>query len=145
MPKTPIYNVNAVWDDPYDRPPERRSTTRFDARLKIKIGVHTREHKSPLVGSGIVRNISSESVYCTTKHDLKPGQKVLLLFHTTGCPEDSGISKKIMGSGRVARVDAGENRRFHVAIEFDRDLAENLEFAIFADYLHSISGIQSPS
>ena len=145
MPDTPLYDVNAVWNDPFDRPPERRGEARFDIRLKIKIAVDVDDSDKPLVGIARVRNVSTQGVYCLTKHRLKVGQEVKLQFFTQGCPTDSGLAQHIFGSGRVVRVDPVDRRRSNVAIQFDKDLSENIEFAIFADYLRSVSGIQSLS
>lgn len=145
MPDTPSYDVNAVWDDPYDRPPERRGESRFDIRLKIRIGVGVDDSEKLLVGIARVRNISTQGLYCLTKHRLKVGQEVKLQFFTQGCPTDSGIAKQIYGTGRVVRVDPVDKRRSNVALQFDKNLSENIEFAIFADYLRSVSGVRSPS
>ena len=145
MSDYPIYDVNAVWDDPFDRPPERREESRFDIRLKIKIAVTVDDSDTPLVGIARVRNISTQGVYCLTKHRLTVGQEVKLQFFTQGCPTDSGVAGQIYGTGRVVRVEPVDRRRSYVAIEFDKDLSENIEFAIFAEYLRSVSGIRSPS
>lgn len=145
MPDTPTYDVNAVWDDPFDRPTERRAESRFDIRLKIKIGVDVADSDKPLVGIARVRNISTQGLYCLTKHHLTVGREVKLKFFTQGCPTDSGIAGQIYGTGRVVRVDPVDRRRANVAIEFDKDLSENIEFAIFAEYLRSVSGMKSPS
>ncbi len=145
MPDTPNYDVNAVWDDPFDRPPERRSESRFDIRLKIKIAVKVADSDKLFVGIARVRNVSTQGVYCLTKHQLKVGQEVKLQFFTQGCPTDSGVSALIYGTGRVVRVDPVDRRRSNVAINFDKDLSENIEFAIFAEYLKSVSGMKSPS
>ena len=82
MPDTPFYDVNAVWDDPFDRQPERRATARFEVRLKIKIALKVEESEKPLVGVGRVRNISTEGLYCLTKHRLTSGDEVTLQFFT---------------------------------------------------------------
>lgn len=145
MSDSPNYDVNAVWDDPFDRPPERRGESRFDIRLKIKIAIEVAGSNKPLVGIVRVRNISTRGVYCLTKHRLTVGQHVKLQFFTKGCPTDSGVSGQIYGTGRVVRVEPVDRRRSNVAIEFDEDLSENIEFAIFAEYLKSVSGIRSPS
>ena len=145
MSDSPRYDVNAVWDDPFDRPPERRAESRFDIRLKIKIAVAVAQSDKPLVGMARVRNVSTQGVYCLTKHRLTVGQEVKLQFFTQGCPTDSGISGKIYGTGRVVRVEPVDRRRSNVALEFDKDLSENIEFAIFAEYLRSVSGMRSPS
>ena len=145
MPDTPSYDVNAIWDDPFDRPPERRAEVRFEIRLKIKIAVEVSDSDTPLVGIARIQNISTQGVYCLTKHRLTVGEEVRLQFFTRGCPTDSGIAKQIYGTGRVVRVDPVDKRRSKVALQFDKNLSENIEFAIFADYLRSVSGIQSPS
>ena len=145
MSDSPNYDVNAVWDDPFDRPPERRAEVRFDIRLKIKIAVEVPNRDKPLVGIGRIHNVSTQGVYCLTKHKLTIGQEVKLQFFTRGCPTDSGIAKQIYGTGLVVRVDPVDERRSNVAIQFAKNLSENIEFAIFADYLRSVSGIQSPS
>lgn len=139
------YDVNAVWEDPFDRPPEHRAESRFDIRLKIKIAVEVAESDKPLVGIARVRNISTQGVYCLTKHRLTVGQQVKLQFITQGCPTDSGVAGQIYGAGRVVRVEPVDRRRSNVAIEFDEVLSESIEFAIFAEYLRSVSGIKSPS
>lgn len=145
MPNTPSYDIHAVWDDPSDRPPERRAESRFDVRLKIKIAVNVANSEKLLVGIARVRNVSTQGLYCLTKHQLTVGQEVKLQFLTQGCPADSGIAQQLFGTGRAVRIDPIDGRRSNVAIEFDKDLSEDIEFAIFADYLKSISGIRSPS
>lgn len=145
MRDTPPYDIDAVWNDPFDRPPERRAEARFDLRLKIKIAVAVTDNEKPLVGIARVRNVSTQGVYCLTKHRLSVGQEVKLQFLTQGCPTESGVAKQLFGTGRVVRIDPVDKRRSNVAIQFDKDLSENIEFAIFADYLRSISGISSPS
>ncbi len=145
MPNTPPYDIDAVWDDPFDHPPERRAEARFDVRLKIKIAVKVADNEKPLVGIARVRNVSTQGVYCLTKHRLSVGQEVKLQFFTQGSPADSGVARQLLGTGRVVRIDPVDRRRSNVAIQFDNDLSENIEFAIFADYLKSISGMKSPS
>lgn len=145
MPNTPLYDINAVWDDPTERQPEHRAAARFEVRLKIKIALKVEESEKPLVGVGRVRNISTEGLYCLTKHRLTPGDEVTLQFFTQGCPTDSGLAQYVFGTGRVVRVDRVDTRRSMVAIQFDKNLSENIEFAIFADYLKSVSGIQNPT
>lgn len=146
MPNRQQYNVDAIWDDPFDRPPDNRSSSRFDIRIKIKIAVQLANKSAPLVGVGLVRNISTEGVYCMTKHRLSVGQEVKLLFLADRLPSDSGVSRKIVGTGKVVRVEPPDSEnRSHVAIKFDKDLGESIEFSIFSDYLRSISGLISPS
>ncbi len=145
MPSTPFYDVNAVWEDPTDKRPELRAAARFPVRLKIKIALRVEESEAPLVGIGRVQDISTDGLYALTKHRLTAGDDVTLQFYTQGRPTDSGVGQYVFGSGRVVRVDRVDARRSMVAIQFGKSLSENIEFAIFADYLKSLSGIQNPS
>ncbi len=145
MRDKPSYDIDAVWDDPFDRPPERRAEARFEVKLKFKIAVNVADNEKPLVGVGRVIKISTQGVYCLTKHRLRVGQEVKLQFFSQGCPTDSGVARQLFGTGRIVRIDSVDERRSNVAIQFDECLSENIEFAIFADYLKSISGIRSPS
>ena len=138
MPRTP-YDVNASWDDPYDRPKERRHASRASSRFQVKIAVALANKESPLVGPGVVHDISVSGLRCRTKHRLAPGQPITLLVPTSNFPSEMGLPKKFLGGAQVVRSKLGPDGVSEVALRFDEDLRDDIQLAVFVDHLSSLA------
>jgi hypothetical protein len=138
MPRTP-YDVNASWDDPFERRTERRVAPRVPARFTVKIGVKLAHKRAPLVGPGIVDEVSSIGLRCRTKHRLAPGQSVQLYISTKAFPPELALPKAFFGQAQVVRATLAEEDVSHVALRFDEALRDDIHLAIFVDHLHSLA------
>ena len=143
MPNRQIYDIHAEWDDPYDRPPEHRKARRCAARFVIKVALESMLARAPLVGPSVVKNISTQGIYFLTKHRLTPGQQVKLRIPTREVPGATGLPEAFMGGGRVVRVEAVDNKRSHVAVRLHDGLANDVDWAVFVDFLESMAPLQS--
>lgn len=138
MPRTP-YDLNASWDDPFDRPKERRKASRTASRFQVKIAVTLTNKPVPLVGPGIVQDISATGLRCRTKHRLAPGQPVTLQLPTSSSPSELGLPKKFFGGAQVVRSRLGSDGVSEVAIRFDEDLRDDIHLAVFVDHLGTLA------
>ncbi len=138
MARTP-YDVTASWDDPFERPKERRTVARAQARFKVKIAVNLANKPAPLVGPGVVCDISATGLRCRTKHRLAQGQAIRLFVPTKGFPTDLGFPKSFLGGAQVVRTKSMDDGVFEVAVRFDEDLRDDIQMAVFVDHLHSLA------
>ena len=138
MPRTP-YDVNASWDDPYERALERRAVARTPIRFKIKIAVSLANKPAPLVGPAVVCDISPTGLRCWTKHRLAPGQPVRLSLPTRDCPAELGLPKKFLGGAQVVRSNFVENEVSDLALRFDEDLRDDIHLAVFVEHLTTLA------
>lgn len=129
------YNVDSQWDDPCERPQERRDAVRFALNLKIMIALDSGSARRKLVGPGLVRDLSEKGVGCLTRHDLSVGQSVTLRFPTDDCPAEMFLPKAFYGLGRVVRVIPDESDVIYAGIEFGGDLLQNMEFAMYIQHM----------
>jgi hypothetical protein len=132
------YNVNAVWDDPYDRSENRRESERFDFRIKISIAVEQTGTRSRLVGPGIVRNLSLTGAYLVTKHHLVPGQRITLAIPTKRFPVAEILPAYFMGTADVIRVEHREDGTIRAAIKFGEVFTQNMDFSVFVRSLQAV-------
>ena len=142
MAQRQIYDVNAQWDDPFERPSERRASSRYKSKFEISLSVDDPE-KGRLVGPALARNISVHGAKVITKHKLQVGQSVTVAIPTDLCPASMGLPKAFMGTGEVIRVEASDERKMLAAISFGDTFTGNMEFAVFVEYLRSISTVLS--
>lgn len=142
MPKTP-YNIHAEWDDPYDHQRERRISARLKAKFRLSLSVDSGNGPGHLVGPGIVQNMSEGGVSVLTKHSLRPGQTVHIEVPTHFCPPDMCLPDRFEGEGDVIRVDDLGERKSLVGIRLGEAFSENMEFAVFVDYVRSVSKVMS--
>lgn len=138
MARTP-YDVNASWDDPFERRHERRSRPRTPARFTVKIAVNLANKSAPLVGPGVVDDISPVGLRCRTKHRLSPGQPVQLLISTQELPQDLGLPKGFMGTAQVIRTNPLEDSVSEVSLKFDESLRDDINLAVFVEHFHTLS------
>lgn len=137
------YNIDAEWDDPYERKEERRSRERCVEQFRIKMGVRVNGHKNLLVGPAMVLNVSQSGMLCKTKHTLNVGQEVHLSISTKDYSKGKDFPLKFIGTGRVARIDNVGGNVNQVALNFGSDLAEDMSFSLFIETLHSISELKA--
>lgn len=144
MPR-PKYDVDAKWDDPYERtpPPENRASKRIMLAFKISIGVNVKGSERPLVGPGLVENMSSSGALCVTKHRLRVGQPVMVRISTELADDAPGLPKFFMDTGVVMRVDSLDAQRCRVAIQFQEALSQDIQFALFIDRLQGLADLHS--
>ena len=133
------YNINATWDDPFERHADRRENDRCVESFKIKIGLRVPGHEKLLAGTGIVKNISQRGMLCRTKHKLSIDQEVQLSIPTKEYSQEKNFPIKFLGSARVSRLEVLNGGVSEVALVFGGDLAEDMSFSIFIEALHSIS------
>ncbi|MBN2310068.1 MAG: PilZ domain-containing protein [Candidatus Hydrogenedentes bacterium] len=135
------YDVNVAWDDPFDRPAERRESRRFEFRMKlsIRVDVPGREHR--LIGPGIVQDISLSGVCLVTKHDLTPGQQVTVALPTNVCRDGLCLPEAFLGPAEVVWVTPAEKRCSRVALRFGAALVQNMEFVMFVEQLQSMAAV----
>lgn len=142
MAQRQIYDVNAEWDDPFERTTERRASSRYKSKFKISLSVDDPE-KGRLVGPALARDISVHGAKVITKHKLQAGQSVTVAIPTDLCPASMGLPKAFMGTGEVIRAEASDERKMLAAISFGDTFTGNMEFAVFVEYLRSISAVLS--
>ncbi len=138
MARTP-YDVNASWDDPFERRKERRSAIRTPVRFMIKIAVDLANKPVPLVGPGVVEEISSEGLRCRTKHRLSPGQGVKVAISTSELPADLGLPKRFVGGAHVIRTSMLPDSVSEVALKFDERLRDDIHLAVFVEHMQTVS------
>ncbi len=137
------YDINAEWDDPYEHLEDRRKTDRCVENVTIKIAVQVENHADPLVGQGLVLNISQTGMLCRTKHRLTVGQDIQLSIPTQGYSGTEPLPRKFIGSAKVARVITVDDTVQNVGLEFGSALSDNMSFAIFIETLQAISSMKA--
>lgn len=133
------YDTSARWDDPYDRPVERRVARRFPVPMELKIGVNDSDQGVKLVGPGLVMDISRVGASVRTKHRLRVAQRVGVAIPTELCREIVFLPKRFVGSAEVVRLDDAGNGVSKAALRFGSEFSQNMEFALFMDSLHSLT------
>lgn len=133
------YNVNVAWDDPYDRPVNRRVAPRYELRIKLSIEVGDEGRRGRLVGPGLVHNISYTGAYLVTKHRLAAGQRIGVAIPTDMCPAELYLPSVFMGPAEVVRVEPDEDGRMCAALRFGEALAQNMDFTLFIQTLLSVT------
>ena len=134
----PKYNVNAKWDDPFDHQNDRRSTDRFDFRIKMSIAVGMEGSRSRLVGPGIVRNLSLTGACLVTKHKLVEGQRITLAIPTKRFPVAECLPAYFLGTAVVVRIEPRDDATSRVAIKFGDAFTQNMDFSVFIRSLQSV-------
>ena len=144
MSKRTPYDTHAAWDDPTERPPERRHAMRARTHLAVKLAIQLTDNPQPLVGQGIADNLSVGGMYCRSKHTIQAGQPVELYINLRDCPRSMGLPRSLMGTGYIVWVKPEGEKVLGTAIRFDSDLADDINLAIFVDYLNSLARAQTP-
>jgi len=142
MARVPRYDVQAEWDDPFERHEERRSSERAEVRIRVSIAAKVEGHTALLKGPGIVRNISPTGMCLVTKHVLEPGQQVTLQIPTESCPSELCLPEAFEGTAEVVRVLPDEKNRMVAAFRFGDDLAGNMEFAMFVERIQELARVR---
>lgn len=141
-PRTP-YDVDAAWDDPFERANDRRAATRCRAAFLIKIAAHVPESKTPLVGPGRIEDLSIYGLRCVTKHRLTQGEVVQVAIPTKEFPEASNMPRSFVGSARVIRIAMQDDAHSVVSLQFDAEFASDMNFTLFWDYLNALSAVNT--
>lgn len=137
------YNVDAVWDDPFEHPVNRRVAPRYETKLKLSIMVEDEERKNRLIGPGIARNISNTGILLRTKHHLKPGQRVMVAIPTTATPSETVLPESFVGAATVVRVESEDGSVIRAALRFGEALLQNIEFALYMNHLSSLAIVRA--
>lgn len=141
MAKRAKYDVDAHWEDPCEPHAEKRVSPRARASFHVKIAVDLVNKPRPLVGPGLVDNMSTAGLFCRTKHRLAPGQWVKIHIPTEMCPPEMGLPPAFLGSAEVIRTLPEDGRVSRTALRFDERLASDIQLAIFVDYLQSLGQV----
>lgn len=144
MSKRTPYNVDAAWDDPTERAADRRHAKRNPTHTSIKLAVQIPDKSEPLVGQGIADNISVSGMYCRSKHTVNAGQPVEIYINLRDCPRSMGLPRALMGSGHIMWVKSEGEKVLGTAIRFDEDLSDDINLAIFVDYLGTLARANTP-
>ena len=138
------YDINAEWDDPYERQAERRTVRRFPAKYKVRISVPLENQQGQLVGVSVVRDVSLRGILVQTKHELAVGQRIKLAIPTKGCTPDMMMPRSFWGmvDVRHLRVSGADTL---VGLVFGEEFLQDMDFARFIEYLQSLSSVMSPS
>lgn len=143
MKRKSKYNIDAKWDDPYERRAERRTRERCVEQFRIKMGVQIDGHKNLLVGPALVENVSQSGMLCKTKHTLHEGQEVHLSIPTRDYVKSQDFPMRYIGSAQVTRIESVDGNVMEVALDFGVDLSEDMSFSLFIEALHSVADLKA--
>ena len=137
------YDTNAVWSDPYKpKPQNMRSAERFKFRLKISIKAENSENggSAPriLIGPGVSRDLSVGGAWLVTKHQLVPGQRVVVAIPTKRFAVAECLPAMFIGPANVVRIQPDTENRIWAAVRFGDALTQNMEFAAFIQGLYAL-------
>ena len=135
------YNVNAVWDDPFEHMKERRRARRFRIMLRISLTAENAQTGHRMVGPCVVQDISLTGLCAVTKHKLTLGQTVSLAIPTAKCPLSMCLPAEFQGVARVIRIAPIDTGRSVVALQFGDAFQNDMDFAMFIDFLESIARV----
>jgi len=135
----PRYDVNAAWEDPYEPRGERRQSDRFAFKFKVMISVADPQGDGRIVGPGRVMNVSQSGLCVATKHEVRPGDQVMLALPTKMCPDTVCLPKRFVGSAQVIRVENVKKDVNVVGMRLGDEFADNFEFTVFVDTLQMMA------
>ena len=98
------YDVNAAWDDPFERRVERREEKRAGVPLEINISVERSGLGVARTRKAAVKDISLSGIQVATDEKLIPGQLVGLTIPTTLCRENLCLPEAFVGPGPCVAV-----------------------------------------
>lgn len=127
----PRYDLNATWDDPFERRADRRSSPRVRTEFRSELSVRAEHARGRFVGPALVQNLSLTSLCTITKHALQPGQRVELRFATDALDVDDVLAEEFRAECRVLRVEPMDGRRNIVVLALPKSLTDDMEFARF--------------
>ena len=136
------YDIDAEWDDPFERKGERRFAERCPERFVIKIGVKVPEHEKILAGSGLIQNVSQLGMLCRTKHQLRAGQEVQLSIPTEDYSAGNSFPLQFLGTAQVSRLKPLEGSVVEAAFIFGSDLSEDMSFSLYIEALQFIASLK---
>ncbi|NUM56854.1 MAG: PilZ domain-containing protein [Candidatus Hydrogenedentes bacterium] len=137
------YDTNAAWSDPFDpKPANKRAAERFKFRLKTSIKAEGKPVDSDapriLVGPGIIRNLSVTGAWLITKHQLVPGQRIVIAIPTKRFAVADYLPAMFIGPAEVVRTKPDIENRVWVGVRFGDSLTQNMEFATFIQGLYAL-------
>jgi len=138
-PNRQRYDTHAQWDDPFEKTEERRHAPRHAESFRIKIGVQMDENPKPLVGPGLVQDISVSGLRCRTKHRVQVGQRVKVSIPTKEFPDSTGLPLGFQGDAQVVRTYIDDPGISQISIRFEDELAADMNFAHFIEQLPRLS------
>ena len=133
------YDLDAKWDDPFEKQEERRRAGRFLIDFKFDIRAPIHHKQGYMVGPGVVKDMSQSGLRLISKHTLWPSQEIKISIPTHMCSESMRLPSAFTGSARVVRVVPKEGKRKEASVRFSKSLSEDLEFAVFIESLMSLS------
>jgi len=137
----PRYDVNVTWDDPFERPVERRGGKRFNFKARVNITAERDGNSHHIVGPGLIRNMSQSGMYLVTKHRLKPSQWVTLTIPTKHVRDIMCVPEAFVGPAEVVRVEGDREGRSNVALRYGGALTSNMEFVLFLEQLENMATV----
>lgn len=141
MARRKSYDIHAEWDDPFERRTDRRQYGRCKSNFKLSVTTDNGQAKGRMVGPAVLLNVSVGGALALTKHDLRAGQRVRVSFPTDFCPDSMGMPREFLGHAEVMRVGAVDERKWLVGLRFGPAFTENMEFAVYMEYVQSISSV----
>ncbi len=144
MVKRIQYDLNAAWDDPTERPANRRDASRAATHVPIKLAVRHAANARRMVGAAIADNLSTRGMYCRSKHTLTPGQPIEIYISLKEYPSEMGLPRSLTGSGHVVWVKPDGEKVLGAAVRFDEGFADDIHLAIFVEYLDSLAQATTP-
>lgn len=114
---------------------EKRLFERVKACVKLTLGVCTSLGSVGAERPALTRDVSRGGIACTTQHRLRVGDRVEVAIETRGCPDALGLPETLRGFARVLRVDRKTNHTGVVALRFEDELPNTMEFGFFMAWL----------
>lgn len=129
------YDVDSTWNDPFEKAPERRATTRHHFTAVLSVRVQVPGDPRPLVGPARAEDLSVNGLLALTKHQLHIGQRVMLSIPTEEIGIELGLPAAFVGAAEVIRLHPIEGRLVKAAFNFSDNLSSNMDFAVFVNAL----------
>lgn len=132
-----LYDAHDEWDDPFERPPERRQSQRLRRALEASIA---RNSGGPWHPARIV-NLSAQGLLMASPVLLYPSQSLHVRLLTDAIPADVFLPAELEGAAEVCRVeDAGEGACL-VALRLGPDFTQSMDYGIFLRQLELLSHV----
>ncbi len=133
------YDLALDWSDPFDVVQERRIAPRASANARVEMSVRAEKARGRFVGPAQVKELSLSGARVVTKHRVAPAQTVRLRISTEAFGLNEVVPQEFDVACYVRRVQPINARMNLVALEFDRSVADNMDFAFFVRQTQSTS------
>lgn len=134
-----LYDVNAVWDDPFEHLEERRGHPRIKLPFWTELSVRAHATRGKFIGPAIVQDLSLTGARVISKHDdLRPGQTGKIAIPTDAFPLFDLVPPEFKGACHVVRVQPLGGRKTMSALRFSEALINDMDFAHFVRQLETL-------